>query len=104
MKRLLFLLAVVILSCQSKKLLTPNEGFVSVSGGKVWYKIVGEGDNTPIILLHGGPAVPSYYLNPLAELGKNRPVIFYDQLGCGRSYKDIDTSLMTVDSYVEQLE
>lgn len=104
MKPLVFLLAIIMLSCQSKKPLASGEGFVNVSGGQVWYKIVGEGNATPIILLHGGPGIPSYYLNPLAELSKNRPVIFYDQLGCGRSKQKLDTSLMTVSSYVEQLE
>lgn len=92
------------MSCQPKKKLTPREGFTEVTGGKVWYRIVGEGDKTPIILLHGGPGVPSYYLDPLAELGNDRPIIFYDQLGCGRSKQEMDTSLMTVESYVEQLE
>lgn len=100
----LLLLVTFVMSCQLKKGLTPQEGFIEVTGGRVWYQIVGKGDNTPIILLHGGPGVPSYYLNPLAELSNDRPVIFYDQLGCGRSYQDIDTTLMTVESYVEQLE
>ncbi len=102
----LFLLALVMItmSCQPKKYLNPREGFVEVTGGKVWYRIVGEGNNTPIILLHGGPGVPSYYLDPLAELGKDRPVIFYDQLGCGRSKQEMDTALMNVESYVAQLE
>jgi proline iminopeptidase len=99
----LLLLIIVTINCQ-KKGLTPREGFAQVSGGKVWYKIVGEGNQTPIILLHGGPGVPSYYLNPLAGLGKDRPVIFYDQLGCGRSQQEMDTALMTVESFVDQLE
>lgn len=99
-----FLVITLVISCQSKKSLTPQEGYIEVTGGKVWYKIVGEGDQTPIILLHGGPGIPSYYLNPLADLSKDRPVVFYDQLGCGRSSQQMDTTLMTVGSYVEQLE
>lgn len=86
------------------KTLKTGEGFAEVTGGKVWYKIVGEGDKTPLLLLHGGPGVPSYYLNPLAALSKDRPVIFIDQLGCGRSDRKIDTTLMTIENYVEQLE
>lgn len=38
----------------------------------------------PLLVCHGGPGVPSDYLFPLAEL-LQRPVIFFDQLGCGRS-------------------
>ena len=37
------------------------------------------------------------------ELNKKRPVIIFDQLGCGRSDRISDTSLMTIDNYVEQL-
>ena len=101
---ILMLIIAFIIGCQPKKKLTPGEGYADVTGGKVWYRIVGEGDKTPLLLLHGGPGVPSYYLNPLAALSKDRPVIFFDQLGCGRSDRNIDTTLMTVENYVEQLE
>lgn len=97
-------IVMALMAFQPVKNLRPGEGFIQVTGGKVWYRIVGEGDKTPLLMLHGGPGCPSYYLNPLAELGKDRPVIFYDQLGCGRSDNLTDTSLMTVDHYVEQLE
>lgn len=88
----------------TNKKLIPGEGYLHLAGGKVWYKIVGSGDKTPLLLLHGGPGVPSYYLNPIAELGKDRPVIFFDQLGCGRSDRITDTNLMTVDHYVEEVK
>ena len=81
-----------------------EEGFIEITGGKVWYRTVGDGDKTPILLLHGGPGVPSYYLEPLAALGEERPVIFLDQLGCGRSDRHVDTSLMTIEKHIEQLE
>lgn len=97
-------ISILVLACQSNTKLNSGEGYIDVTGGKVWYKIVGEGDKTPLLLLHGGPGVPSYYLNPMSELSKDRPVIFFDQLGCGRSDREIDTVLMTVETYVEQLE
>lgn len=98
------LITAFILGCQPNIKLTSGEGFTDVTGGKVWYKVVGEGEKTPLLLLHGGPGFTSYYLNPMGELGKERPVIFFDQLGCGRSDTEIDTTLMTVENYVEQLE
>lgn len=101
---ILCLLMACITGCQPKNVLTPGEGYVEVTGGKVWYKIVGSGDQTPLLLLHGGPGFPGYYLNPLAALGKDRPVIFFHQLGCGRSDLHEDTGLMTTDVFVEQLE
>ena len=41
----------------------------------------------PIIILHGGPSIPSNYLYPLVDTipNKQRSIIFYDQLGCGKS-------------------
>lgn len=75
-----------------------------MSGGKVWYRVVGSGDKTPLLLLHGGPGFTSYYLNPMAELGKDRPVIFFDQLGCGRSESEMDSTVINLESYVEQVE
>jgi proline-specific peptidase len=103
-----FIVTITLLlsSCQTnqKPNLTPREGYLHLNGGKVWYKIVGSGNKTPLLLLHGGPGVPSYYLNPIAELGKDRPVIFFDQLGCGRSDKLTDTALMTIPHFVEEVK
>lgn len=84
--------------------LTPGEGYVDVPGGRVWYSIVGTGPGTPLLLLHGGPGAPSYYLNPLAALGDERPVIFHDQLGAGRSQITNDTTLWTVPQFVAQVD
>lgn len=101
---LLIILIISVVNCKQQNTLTPKEGFISVKGGKVWYKIVGEGVKTPILLLHGGPGVPSFYLTPLTPLAKDRPVIFLDQLGCGRSDKITDTTLMTVENFVDQIK
>lgn len=90
-------------SAAPRKALQPGEGHIQVTGGHVWYRIVGHGKGTPLLVLHGGPGYPSYYLEPLAALGDDRPVIFYDQLGCGRSDTPTDTSLYTVQGYVERL-
>ena len=81
-----------------------KEGFINVKGGKVWYRINGTGNKTPLLLLHGGPGSSSLNLDGLAELGNDRPIIFIDQLGCGRSTRITDTSLMTIQNYVEQVE
>jgi len=83
-----------------------EEGFIDVPGGRVWYGIYGTGDKTPILTVHGGPGVPHYYFLPfMKELAdaEGRPVIFYDQLGSGRSDRVTDTSLYNVDRYIEEL-
>ena len=59
---------IVVLSACGDKGLTPGEGYVDVEGGCVWYRVVGSGSEIPLLLLHGGPGVPSYYLNPLEQV------------------------------------
>ena len=66
-------------------LLHDESGHIAAPGGKIWYRRVGSGPRTPLLLLHGGPGAGHDYLLPMAELAQDRPVIFYDQLGCGRS-------------------
>jgi proline iminopeptidase len=60
-----------------------TNGYAPVPGGRVWWRKVGSGPKTPILLLHGGAGAAHNYLLPLAALAKDRTVIFYDQLGCG---------------------
>ncbi|MFD1030281.1 proline iminopeptidase-family hydrolase [Metaplanococcus flavidus] len=79
-------------------------GHIEIEGGKVWYRITGKGPGIPLLLLHGGPGMKSSDSDPLRQLGTDRPVIQYDQLGCGKSDKPTDTSLWTVERYVEELE
>ena len=81
-----------------------DEGYIEVPGGRVWYRAVGEqSDAIPLLCLHGGPGFTHYYLEPLEALAGHRRVIFYDQLGCGRSDSPDDLSLWTVDRFVEEL-
>lgn len=81
-----------------------QEGYVAVTGGRVWYQIVGEGHAIPLLVLHGGPGVPHDYLAPLTELADERPVVFYDQLGCGRSDRPDDVSLWRIDRFAEEID
>jgi proline iminopeptidase len=98
------LFTVLMFSCKTKVYIKSEVGFVEVKGGRLWYKIEGEGSEVPIVMLHGGPGFPSFYFNPLMVLSKERPIITYDQLGCGRSDRITDTTLMTIDNYIEQLK
>jgi proline-specific peptidase len=82
-----------------------EQGFVDVPGGRVWYTRLGSGDAIPMLMLHGGPGAGHDYIAPLGEsLAQDRPVIMYDQLGCGRSEQIEDTSLWTVDRSVAELD
>jgi proline-specific peptidase len=80
-------------------------GRLDVPGGRVWYRRLGSGDATPLLMLHGGPGAGSDYIAPLGEaLAADRPVVFWDQLGCGRSDAPDDTSLWTLDRFVAEVD
>jgi proline iminopeptidase len=80
------------------------EGFAQVPGGRVWWRKVGSGPKTPLLLLHGGPGAGHNYLLPLAVLAKDRPVIFFDQLGCGKSDSPADERIYTVQRSVDEVD
>lgn len=74
------------------------------NGYSVWSKTVGDGSGLPLLLLHGGPGAGHDYLEPLEVLGSERPVIFYDQLGCGRSDKPSRTELWTIERFADEVQ
>jgi proline iminopeptidase len=84
--------------------LGPGESKLAVDGGELWYKKSGNGPGLPVILLHGGPGMNSYYLKPLEALGDQRTVIRYDQLGSGKSGTLSDTTKMTIAHFVAELD
>jgi proline iminopeptidase len=61
------------------------EGFLDRPLGRTWYRVTGEQGRTPLVCLHGGPGSTHNYFRPLERLADERPVVLYDQLGCGRS-------------------
>lgn len=88
--------------------LCEQEGYVPVDGYRVWYRIVGGGGSEeliPLMILHGGPGAPHDYLENLQELAsESRRVVFYDQLGCGRSDRPDDPVLCTVARFTDEVE
>jgi proline-specific peptidase len=84
-----------------------SEGRIPYAFGETWYRIVGEADapgRLPLLCLHGGPGAPHDYLEPLATLAETgRRVVFYDQVGCGRSCVEADPSAWTVELFVEEV-
>jgi proline-specific peptidase len=73
-----------------------REGYVDVRDYGTWYRIVGDLDSAvPMLALHGGPGSTHNYFEPLERLADERPVVLYDQIGCGNSDRpdDIDWNL-----------
>lgn len=99
---LLILAALLAEGCKTPGL-NESEGYVDVPGGRGWYRIVGSGKATPLLLLHGGPGGPCDELLPLEALADERPVIFYDQLGGGKADRPDDTSLWRIERFVEEV-
>lgn len=80
-----------------------TEGRIPVSGGDVWYRRMGRG-GIPLLLVHGGPGYPSDLLFEAFEpLAWEREIVWYDQLGVGRSDPVDDPSLLTVDRFLDEL-
>jgi proline iminopeptidase len=81
-----------------------GESYLPVPDGRIWFRKIGTGTGTPVILLHGGPGYNSFYLKSLEALGDERPVIRYDQLGGGKSGPMTDTAQMTIAHFVRELD
>jgi proline iminopeptidase len=82
-----------------------QEGYIAVTGGRVWYKIIGKNTpGIPLLVIHGGPGASHHYLEPIADLADERPVIFYDQLGCGNSDNPNDSTLWAIERFVDELQ
>jgi len=99
---LLILTALLAESCK-KPGLKESEGYVDIPGSKVWYRVVGSGEATPLLLLHGGPGGPCDELLPLEKLADERPIIFYDQLGGGKADRPDDPSLWRIERFVQEV-
>ena len=86
----------------------PTEGRIPYAGGETWYRIVGDGDEPgklPLLCLHGGPGALHDYIEPVGELSSTgRRVIFYDQIGCGRSWVERPPETWTVELFVAEVQ
>lgn len=80
---------------------------------ETWYALYGKlsADTVPLICLHGGPGMAHNYLVPTAHVSSapySRPVILYDQVGCGNSThlpeKKGDTKFWTPELFIAELD
>ena len=52
---------------------------------------------------HVGPGFPYDYREPLEAQAEGRPIIFYDQMGCGSSDRPDDPSLWRLAVFLDRL-
>ena len=82
-----------------------EDGRVGLKNGfEVFFRRFGAGERTPLLILRGGPGPGHVYLEPLARLGEERQVVFYDQLGCGQSDHPDTPELWTIDYFVGEID
>lgn len=82
-----------------------RDGYLAGSGGvQLYYRVVGTGPDT-VVVLHGGPGMSMGYLDrDLAPLAHGRTMIFYDQRGGGRSQPVADPALLALPHHLADLE
>lgn len=84
------------------------EGFMPFRQYRTYYRVVGDltTGRTPLLLLHGGPGSTHNYFEVFDRLAADtgRPVVMYDQLGCGRSSMPDDASLWRSETWVAELQ
>jgi len=81
-----------------------SEGYADVPGGRIYWRKFGSGGKTPLLTLHGGPGASHNYLLPLQALADERPVILYDQLGCGRADAPEDDAAYSIQRSVDEVD
>jgi proline-specific peptidase len=85
--------------------LSVSEGYVDFRGYRTWYRVAGDRDSgvAPLLALHGGPGSTHHYFAPLEGLADERPVVVYDQIGCGRSDRPQELE-WSVDVFREEVD
>lgn len=81
-----------------------TEGVLTRGNLTTWYRVAGElGGAAPVVVCHGGPGLTHDYLEALGAL--DRPVVFYDQFGSGRSghRRDASPDFWTVSLFLDEL-
>lgn len=127
MRTFLYLsLLFIIAACQQKQTATPtvaeyfNYGDTGVQTAgikmipiqtpvgnfKVWTKRFGNNPRIKVLLLHGGPAMTHEYMEAFESFFPKEGFEFYeyDQLGSYYSDQPIDSSLWTIDRFVDEVE
>lgn len=82
-----------------------QEGYVQSSDGvRLFYRMLGSGPDT-LIVLHGGPSFTmDYFYADLEPLAMRSTLLFYDQRGAGGSTLVADSAALGGDSFVADLE
>ena len=79
------------------------EGIKRINGADLYIKAIGKG--SPIIIIHGGPGLNyTYFLPQLTDLSKKHRLIFFDQRASGKSSADFDSSQISLNMMVDDID
>jgi proline iminopeptidase len=82
---------------------TVTQGLIDVPGARLYYETFGRGD--PIVVVHGGPGMDHNYLLPgMKGLAQTHRVIFYDQRGVGRTEGVVDSTTVSFDRFLTDID
>jgi proline iminopeptidase len=72
----------------------------------IWTKKIGSNPKIKVLLLNGGPGATHEYFECMESFlpAEGIEMIYYDQLGCGKSDNPKDTAMWSLPRYVEEVE
>lgn len=86
-----------------------QDGLCPFRGYMTWYRVVGNlrSGLAPLVVAHGGPGCTHDYVDAYKAIAQTgRAVVFYDQLGNGRSthLPDVSPDFWTVELFLDELD
>jgi proline iminopeptidase len=86
--------------------LVSGEHHLNIAGVRLWYRVAGRSQGTPLIFLHGGPGQGSQVFQAVGgpELERTQRLVYLDQRGSGRSDRPKAASNYSIDIMVEDIE
>ena len=100
-----FLLTLASAAADAEDLLATGAHEATVGNVRLWYRVAGTSEGTPVVFLHGGPGQGSQTFAKFAgpALEKSLRMVYLDQRGSGRSGRPVDGAY-SVTLMVEDLE
>lgn len=86
-----------------------RSGYMTWKHGRTWFRVIGDlnSPRIPLVVLHGGPGSAHNNVLTIAKLlsATGRPVIVYDQIGCGKStpLRSKPAEFWTIELFEEEL-
>jgi proline iminopeptidase len=100
-RTILIVFLIALVSCTNAPSI--EEGFLEINGASLFFKTMGSGE--PIVVLHGGPGFDHRQFLPyIWELAERHKVILFDQRGTGLSSGTIDSTSISIDSFIADIE